>query len=79
MGSRVDVGPVNVRGALRARNARVIWDAGTLYVVSRRSGRIQRQTATTDEPIAPEKRDGMWRAAADDSKSIMFTRKGCGG
>lgn len=75
----IDTGPVNVRGAIRARYARVLYQDGTLYVVARRSGRITRETVQCSEPTPPETRDGNWRAVTDDGQSISFTRKGCGG
>lgn len=78
MGSRVDVGPVNVRGALRARNARVIWDSGTLYVASRRTGRVYVESIETLEPVPPATRQGYWRAESD-AGMVSFTSKGCGG
>lgn len=68
-----------VRGAIRARFARVIWSDGTLYVVSRRQGKIDRQTVAATEPTPPPNPQGYWRAVTDEGLSISFTRKGCGG
>lgn len=79
MGSVLDLGPVNVRGALRARFARVIWSDGTLYVLHRRAGRIERQTIATSEPTRPEQAHGYYRAVTDEGQSISWTRRGCGG
>lgn len=82
MGSHVsvslDIGPVHVRGAVRARYARVIWADGTLYVVSRRAGRIERQTIATTEPVKPKTASGFWRAESD-AGMVSFSSKGCGG
>ena len=80
MGSHatLDIGPVMVRGALRARYARVIWADGILYVVSRRQGRIERQTVTASEPVKPSSPRGYWRAESD-AGLVSFTSKGCGG
>lgn len=77
MGS-LDTGPVNVRGALRARYARVIWEDGILYVVHRNAGRIYRQTLQTSEPVKPSTPNGYWRAESD-AGMVSFTSKGCGG
>lgn len=75
----VDIGPVNVRGALEARYARVIWQDGTLYILARRGGRLHRQTITTSEPVAPPTTNGNWKAITDVGQSISWTRRGCGG
>lgn len=75
----VDIGPVHVRGALRARWARVIWDGGTLYIVNRHGTGLQRQTAQTTEPVAPDTASGFWRAKTDEGKSISWSKRGCGG
>jgi hypothetical protein len=74
----VDIGPVNVRGAVRARHARVLWSDGTLYILSKRQGRIERQTIATTEPTKPDTPNGYWRATSDVGQSISFTRRGCG-
>ena len=79
MGSVIDVGPVNVRGAARARYARVVWSDGTLYILSRRAGRITRQTVATTEPSTPDSPNGYYRAVTDEGESISWTRRGCGG
>lgn len=80
MGSTtIDIGPVNVRGPIKARYARVVWTDGTLYVLSRRAGRIVRETIATSEPSIPDTPQGYYRAITDDGKSISFTRRGCGG
>lgn len=75
----VDVGPVMVRGLVHARYARVVWADGTLYVVSRRQGRVHRQTLETSEPVKPPSPRGYWRAITDEGQSISWTRRGCGG
>lgn len=81
MGSHVtiDMGPVHVRGAVRARYARVLWANGTMYVVHRHGGRINTQTIASTEPTKPDSPNGYWRATSDTGQSITFTRKGCGG
>lgn len=80
MGSTTyDVGPVNVRGAIQARYARVVWRDGTLYVLARRAGRVVRQTVATSEPQPPDTRNGYYRAVTDVGESIAWTRRGCGG
>jgi hypothetical protein len=68
-----------VRGAIRARFARIVWTDGTLYIVSRRQGRIERQAIATSEPEPPKTRDGYWRFETDDGQKISATRRGCGG
>ena len=75
----IDVGPVNVRGAIRARYARVVWTDGTLYILSRRAGRIERQTVATNTPTTPASPNGYYRAITDEGLSISWTRRGCGG
>lgn len=75
----IDVGPVMVRGAFRARYARVVWQDDTMHIVWRAQGRIHRETLTTTEPSKPETANGYWRAVTDEGKSIAFTRRGCGG
>lgn len=80
MGSiTIDAGPVNVRGAILARYARVVYQDGTLYVVSRKAGRITRQTVACSEPSIPDAPNGYYRAVTDEGRSISFTRRGCGG
>lgn len=79
MGSTLDLGPVHVRGALRARYARVIYQDGTLYVVHRRGRDIRRETVQTSEPVPPENRDGYWHIQTDDGQKITASRKGCSG
>ena len=74
----IDLGPVNVRGALRARYARVIWQSGILYVIHRSAGRVIRQTLQTAEPVRPTQPHGYWRADSD-AGMVSFTSKGCGG
>lgn len=77
MGSTIiDIGPVHVRGAVRARYARVIWTEGTMYIVSGQNGSIVRQTLETEEPVRPSSPNGYWRAAVGDS-FVTFTRRGC--
>ncbi len=63
---------------MRARNARVIWDDGTLYVASRRAGRMSVQSLPTSEPVRPASPQGYWRAESDTGL-VSFTSKGCGG
>lgn len=80
MGDHVlDFGPVMIRGAIRARYARIVWADGTLYIVSRRQGRIHRQTLKTSEPERPSTPNGYWRMKTDDGQSISATRRGCSG
>ena len=74
----IDIGPVHVRGALRARYARVVWADGILYIVSRRQGRIERQVVKASEPVKPSSPRGYWRAESD-AGLVSFTSKGCGG
>ena len=74
----LDIGPVHVRGAIRARYARVIYDGETLYIVSRRQGRIDRQTIASTEPVRPKTPSGFWRAESD-AGMVSFSSKGCGG
>jgi hypothetical protein len=79
MGSAtLDIGPVHVTGALRARFARVIWRDGTLYVVANRRNRIERQTLETDQPQEPPTRDGQW-IARSELGAVRWSRKGCSG
>jgi hypothetical protein len=80
MGSTViDTGPVMVRGAFRARYARVVWQNGTMHIVWRAQGRIHRHVLATSEPSRPETANGYFRAVTDEGQSIAFTRRGCGG
>lgn len=73
----LDIGPVNVRGAIRARSSRVLWTAGTLYVVSRNGAGFTLQTLLTDEPAAPPNHRGYWRAQSEEEGQVSFTRHGC--
>jgi hypothetical protein len=68
---KVDIGPVNVMGAIRASRARVLWSEGTLYVVHS-ANRIDK--IETAEPT--REATGVWRAQSE-SGLISFTRKGC--
>lgn len=70
----IDLGPVHVRGAIRARYARTIWSDGTLYVVSGTG----RQVLETDEPEKPSTPNGYWRATTATGQTVSFTRRGCG-
>lgn len=72
----LDIGPVNVRGALRARSSRVVWADGTLYVVSRNGEGFVLQTLPTDQPVAPPNHRGYWRAQSEQGQ-VSFTRHGC--
>lgn len=74
----IDVGPVHVSGAMKARNSRVIWTDGTLYVTHRRAGRIVTDTTATTEPVEPSARNGIWLAESDTGV-VKWSRKGCGG
>jgi hypothetical protein len=67
----IDIGPVNVMGAIRASRARVLWSEGTLYVVHS-ANRIDK--IETTEPT--REATGVWRAQSE-SGLISFTRKGC--
>lgn len=73
----IDLGPVHVRGALRARYARLIWSEGTLHIVNRHNGGLQHQTVETSEPVAPTHRAGIWRTRTTDGRSITWSSKGC--
>lgn len=66
----VDMGPVNVMGAVRASRARVLWAEGTLYIVHTAS-RIEK--VETAEPVLEGQ---VWRAQSE-SGLISFTRRGC--
>lgn len=80
MGSAtLDIGPVMIRGAVTARHARMVWTDGTMYIVYRRQGRIERKTIATSEPVPPPTHNGYWRATTDEGQSISATRRGCGG
>lgn len=70
---------MNVRGALRASYARVVWSDGTLYILNRRAGRIERRTVATTQPSIPATPNGYYRATTDEGQSIAWTRRGCGG
>ena len=79
MGSlTLDTGPVNVRGLIRARYARVIWNDGTLYVLARdTAGKFHLQSiAVAEYPTRPETANGYWVAQAEGG-TVSFTRRGC--
>lgn len=75
----LDIGPVMVKGAIRARHARVVWHEGTVYVLSRRAGKIERQTVAASEPTPPDHPNGFWRSITDEGQSLSWTARGCGG
>lgn len=77
MGSVLDFGPVNVRGVIRARQARVIWKDGWLYILSRSQSGVQRQAVQTSEPVAPSVPNGYWRTTTPEGETVTFTRRGC--
>lgn len=73
----LDVGPVLVSGRIRGRRCRVLWIAGTLYVVQ-----AANNVRSFPVPEAPVQRDGVWHAVIagdgpDSGHHIEFTRKGC--
>jgi ribosomal protein S27AE len=72
----IDTGPVNVRGLITARFARVIHDGTTLYVVAKDGAGLTRQTAVCPEPVKPAQAQGWWRTETDEG-SISFSRRGC--
>lgn len=74
----LDVGPVNVRGAIKARLARVVWADGTLHVAHKNGSAIKVQRIETSEPQKPKTASGYWRAESD-AGMVSFTSKGCGG
>lgn len=76
--SILDVGPVNVRGALRARLARVVWSDGTLHVVSQNGSKLQHQTLETSEPVPPKRPEGYWRTESAEG-AISWSKRGCSG
>lgn len=77
MGSVLDLGPVNVRGVISARQARIVWADGTLYVLSRSQSGVTRQTVATSQPVEPSVPSGYWRAETTDGGFVSWTRKGC--
>lgn len=72
----LDIGPVNVRGVIRAQYARILWAEGTLYVVTRNGSGFNVQTVQTSQPVAPDNPKGYWRAESDEG-SVSFTQRGC--
>ena len=68
-----DVGPVNVTGAARGHKARVVWHDGVLHVVHT-AERVARYQTT-----APVVDGHYWVFKTDEGKTIMATKRGCGG
>jgi hypothetical protein len=69
----LDVGPVNVTGAVRGQRVRIVWADGTLHVV-RSAARIDRF------PMGAPVVDGhYWRFRTDEGKTVMATKRGCSG
>lgn len=66
----VDIGPVNVLGAMRASRARVLWADGILYVVHSAS-RIEK--LATSQPVLEGQ---VWRAQSETGL-VSFSRRGC--
>lgn len=69
--SVVDVGPVNLSGAIRGQRVRIVWSDGTLHVVRTRDQITRHQTS---EPVQEGEN---WRMSTPDGKTVFATRKGC--
>lgn len=67
----LDVGPVNIRGAVRASRARVVYKDGTLICVL---GAKRVRTFTNIPP--PVESRGVWTAHTSDG-DVQWTRRGC--
>lgn len=69
--SVVDVGPVNLTGAVRGQRVRIVWSDGTLHVVR---GRDQITRHVTSEPVQEGEN---WRMSTPDGKTVFATKRGC--
>lgn len=61
-----------VRGAVQAKDARVVWEDGVLYLVTSR-------TDVTSYPASqPRRMGGLWQSTLSDGRAVSFIRPGCG-
>lgn len=68
----LDVGPVNITGAVKMYRARVWWRDGVLYMCGAEN---LVKSAEVEEPIRDAR--GWWAAVLSDGRHIHFTRRGC--
>lgn len=68
----LDVGPVNITGAVKMYRARVWWRDGTLFMCGAEN---LVKTAETEEPEKDSR--GWWKTQLSDGRHIHFSRRGC--